>query len=178
MFFATFDIEGNPTGFYIEELHGDKIPKEAISITEDDWKMLNSSDNYIYTESGVIKAPEKLISLEEAIKHKLQYLALLRYEKETSGVEFNGIKISTDRESVSILNSTLASLVNGFAETIEWKTDSGEFTSIDIITLTEISRQVFEHVQNCFKQENVHALNIKQLTSVEDVNAYDIESGW
>jgi len=35
--YATFDAEGNPTGFYFEAVHGSKIPAEAITISDEDY---------------------------------------------------------------------------------------------------------------------------------------------
>ncbi len=35
---AVFDINGFPSGFYSDELHGENIPVEAIEITEEQWQ--------------------------------------------------------------------------------------------------------------------------------------------
>jgi len=41
-----------------------------------------------------------------------------------------------------------------------------------------IAAAVGAHVQRCFSQERSHATAIAALTTVEDVDNYDITSGW
>lgn len=38
MIYGTFDTAGNPTGFYLSELHGANIPLDAVEIDNDDYR--------------------------------------------------------------------------------------------------------------------------------------------
>jgi len=44
MKYATIDANGLPTGFYSKEVHGDKIPADAIEISDKDWRAHISGD--------------------------------------------------------------------------------------------------------------------------------------
>lgn len=179
MFFATFDIEGNPTGFYNKDVHGENIPQDAISITEEQWSIFNNFPcQYIMSKQGIVEKPILEMSLEDTIKNKISRLSSIRYEKEIGGLDIDGLFFATDRESVSILNSALTSIQNGFATEIEWKTSTGSFVKLTKEMLYDISKKIFEHIQNCFKVESMHIDNINLLTTKKDVESYDIESGW
>ena len=43
IYYATYNEQGEYTGFYTEEIHGDKIPTPNIQLTEDQWLEANSS---------------------------------------------------------------------------------------------------------------------------------------
>jgi Phage tail assembly chaperone protein len=40
--YATFSTEGNPSGFYFKELHGDQIPADAIEISTEDYQVYSN----------------------------------------------------------------------------------------------------------------------------------------
>lgn len=42
MFKATFDQSGFPTGYYRTDFHGDRIPDDAVDITEQQWEELKN----------------------------------------------------------------------------------------------------------------------------------------
>lgn len=179
MFYVTIDSDGMPTGFYNEQIHGNNIPADAFEISYDDWMLFNNnSGKYGFINGSIEELPEKKETLEEVLKLKLAQLAQLRYEQETSGITFSNYKIATDRESVFILNSALNSVKNGYTESIEWKSESGEFVSLGLVELDAIANQVFNHIQNCFKNENILKQQILASTDIESINEFDINVGW
>ena len=42
-YYATYNEQGDYTGFYTEEIHGDNIPTPNIQLTEDQWLEANNS---------------------------------------------------------------------------------------------------------------------------------------
>lgn len=38
IFYGNYNDEGDYIGFYLKEIHGDRIPSKVIPITEDQWK--------------------------------------------------------------------------------------------------------------------------------------------
>jgi len=46
MKYAIFDEQGFPKAFYDKEIHGDKIPSEAIEITEEQWHEFNNNQGF------------------------------------------------------------------------------------------------------------------------------------
>jgi len=76
MIFATFDINGNPTGFYNSEIHGKNIPPHAIDISvADHWKYVSEPGRWIRGSSGaIIEKPVALQSLDDIKNAKLAEL--------------------------------------------------------------------------------------------------------
>lgn len=93
-----------------------------------------------------------------------------RFDAETSGITLNGIRFSTDRESVTAIS--LAGFLTSADETILWKTDDG-FHSITGASLAKISKVIRDYVQECFVKEaelqaQLEAAQISDLESVRD----------
>lgn len=105
------------------------------------------------------------------LDERLSALAALRYEKETAGIEVNGTRIRTDRETQSILDSAQRKAESNPDLVVDWKGENGwvELTSPQIIA---IGNAVFAHVQACFKRE-------KEVSELLDVDIEtDITTGW
>lgn len=83
----------------------------------------------------------------------LAYAATARYNKEVGGITVNGMHVSTDRESQSMLSGAFAYLQANTSATISWKTDDNEFVTLDLAAITLLANAVAAHVQSCFATE-------------------------
>lgn len=54
-YYVTADENGSITGFYLNTLHRDKIPNEAVPITEEEWEMSSGASSSFIFENGVIR---------------------------------------------------------------------------------------------------------------------------
>ena len=81
-------------------------------------------------------------------------IAEMRYSKEVGGIDFNGLKIDTGRDSQGLITgATLASVMDP-EYVCNWKTPIG-WVQLDAPTLAAVSRAVRSHVQACFDREAV-----------------------
>ncbi len=170
-------------GFYAVEIHGTNMPSDVIEITEAEHQTLmqgQAAGMVIQTDDygrPFAALPQKTFTLEETKANKIQTLAAYRYEKETSGITVNGVTISTDRTSQSMLNGAQTYFTMFPSATIDWKGESG-WTQVDQATALAIAQAVGSHVQACFTNERSHAEAITALTSSTDIDAYDFTTGW
>lgn len=79
-------------------------------------------------------------------------IAAQRYEMETSGIEYQGMTILTDRESVQILDSTSEKIRRGLVSSIQWKCPEGYLT-LTPANIDAIEMAVLNHVQAAFAWE-------------------------
>lgn len=113
---------------------------------------------------------EELESFNLSLKQKkLEQLAALRFEKETAGIEVNGMSIKTDRESQALINGAYVSTIINTDFTVDWKCGNGWIT-LDATQIAGIATLVAQHVQSCFTRE-------KELTEDIELNP-EIEIIW
>jgi len=117
-------------------------------------------------------------SLIEVITSALATLAAYRYSKEVGGITVAGTSILTDRESQATLTGAYVAVQLNPTRLIDWKTSDGTWTQIDKATVEFLASAVADHVQACFSNEKVHSTAINLLTTIEEVEAYDITVGW
>ncbi|NVO00770.1 MAG: DUF4376 domain-containing protein [Geobacteraceae bacterium] len=127
--------------------------------------------------SGRLITINEVKTVDEIRQIKLNALAEYRYEREIGGVTINDLVISTDRESQSLLTSACLTVQMTPAAIINWKSPTGwvklNKTAIELIALA-----VSTHVQACFTVEESHDSAIKKLTTVDQINNYDVTIGW
>ena len=87
-----------------------------------------------------------------AIEEQKKTISAERYRIETSGVEYNGITILTDRESQQILDSAIEKIRRGLVPSLTWKCANG-WMVIDNTNIAEIEILVLSHVQGAFAWE-------------------------
>jgi len=85
----------------------------------------------------------------------IAYAAEKRWRVETGGIIFNGMKISTDRQSQSMIANALA-MVAATGGIIKFKTTSG-FVDLTPETMQALALAVAAHVQKAFKNESIVA---------------------
>lgn len=121
--------------------------------------------------------PPRFTSLDEAVTDRLAELASIRFQRETAGITVNGSTICTDRESQATLTGAWVAVQINPNILIDWKAETG-WVQIDKATVEALSAAVGSYVQGCFTAEKNHAAAIAALTSIADVETYDITQGW
>jgi hypothetical protein len=116
-------------------------------------------------------------TLEVAAEIKLAALAARRYEVETGGITIGGAEIKTDRESQAQLNSAFTCLQAGLIADTPWKAVNG-WVTVTLAEIQPIAQAVAAHVRDCFATEKAHADVIAALSTVSEVEAYGITTGW
>ncbi|PTQ70083.1 DUF4376 domain-containing protein [Pseudomonas sp. GV071] len=81
-----------------------------------------------------------------------QQIAQRRYEAEIQGIEFNGVRLDTGRDSQALINGAALAAVIDPGYVCKWKTESG-FTELNATALVAIASAVRAHVQACFNRE-------------------------
>jgi len=116
-------------------------------------------------------------ALARCKNENLQSLAALRWQKETGGVEVNGVVILTDRESQSMLNGALVKVGRNPVTVIDWKTAEG-WIELNKLQIESLAETVANHVQHCFSREKVLSAQILAAQTPQAVHEIDIAVGW
>ena len=139
----------------------------------------NTTTEDIYVDGVVVKYDPNPPSatIEIAVSRKLSELSSYRFEQETGGIVVSSTPIATSRESQALITSARIFAKENTAYTVNWKTSSGfvSFNSEQIITISDAVR---DHVESCFDKELTDTNAINELTTIEDVDAYNVKAGW
>jgi len=54
-YFATFKENGDISGFYVDTIHGESIPANAMKITEDQWKLFSVNANLYKLDGDTVR---------------------------------------------------------------------------------------------------------------------------
>lgn len=114
---------------------------------------------------------------EEVRQQLIRKVADYRYAREIAGVFVNGVKVGTDRIVQSTINNCLNSLREGFVSSIEFKAENG-WVMIGLDEIRAIAQHVSAYVQQCFVAEKAHLSAISALTTLAEMDAYDVTAGW
>lgn len=101
----------------------------------------------------------------------------LRKEKETSGIVINGAEVATDITDQNRITSVTSNADLAGVTSINFKAVHG-WSTITITELKAIAGAIALHVQACFDAEFAHYQALDQLTTLEDLGAHDVQSGW
>ena len=136
---------------------------------------------YIINNEPVTIVPEEPIilepTLEEVKEAKLSSLASIRYEKEIGGIAVSGATIATDRASQALITGAYVSLKQGFISSVNWKGENS-WVTLTLVEIEPIAQAVCNYVQACFTKECILAQQISNLSSIADIENFDINSGW
>lgn len=117
--------------------------------------------------SAIYNAEPKPI---DTVKNELKAIvASQRYTKEISGIEINGSKILTDRESQAQLNGAYVSLKNNLVTSIDWKTSNGDWVALTLAEIEPMAIAVSTHVQSCFTEEKNKCVEIDLATTLAEL---------
>jgi hypothetical protein len=109
---------------------------------------------------------------------KLAELAAVRWQKETGGMTFGGMAVSTDPVSqTKILGALVGAQIDPNA-VIKWKMADGTFVPLNAQAITAVAMAVRAHVQACFDREAVLKEEVEAATTAEEVGAVDLNTDW
>ena len=131
---------------------------------------LNYEITSLTEEEMLAKLAEFKASLKNEVTSK-------RYDTEVGGITIGGAIIKTDRESQSTVNGALSFLQINQSAVIDWKGANG-WTTINYYQIMYIANAVGLHVQACFSREKVLHGIIDACTTLAELDAIDINTGW
>lgn len=119
-------------------------------------------------------------SIDIVKNYRKTQLANKRWEIETGGAIINGNTYATDRESQTKYTAVAVAISQADPATwsINWKTNDGTFIVLNAQQMMAVINYVMYHVQNSFNKEYEFQVAIDACTTVEEVLAIDINSGW
>lgn len=148
--------------------------------------LINEEEN-IYNQSIQLSPhPEILIqTLDGKKKFKIHEVYLLRKQKEFGGIILidqnnNEYILDTSPVGRGNLQASIDIYEKGFipkTQKITWKFEN-DFKNISYDDLLNMAKYVTDYIENLFKIEGYHNLNILKLTNITDVDNYDINLNW
>jgi len=97
IYYATYNEQGDYTGFYTEEIHGENIPTPNIQLTEDQWLEANNSRckvvNGEHTQNPITE--DELLDIKYArIRSERDYLL-----KQSDWTQFNDSPLCAEKKA-------------------------------------------------------------------------------
>ena len=118
-------------------------------------------------------SPAPAVTLDDAKRQLRERASALRWQHETGGIDIGGVRVLTGTED----QNRIASALIGAPATLDFKSESG-WVTLTLAELQGIAAAIAAHVQACFSTERVHHEAIDLLETREDIDTYDVESGW
>ena len=128
-------------------------------------------------DGNAFSTPSRYATIEEAVVAKLEELAAYRYGRETAGIAVGGVVIKTDRESQGLFHRIWTKPQIDPDVSIKWK-GANTWVQIGKAEIDAIEPILFIYIERCFEVERNHSDAINQLTTIAQVEAYDITTGW
>ena len=114
-------------------------------------------------------------TLQEVKVAKLAEITAARYAAEISGVNIEGAKVRTDRESQAMITGAALQAVDNPTYTCRWKTEN-EFLQLDAEHIKAVAKAVRAHVQACFDREADLVAQVDAAQTVNEVAAVSWET--
>ena len=115
--------------------------------------------------------------LEELRQRKLAELARIRFDHETQGMLFQGAFMKSDRETQATVGNAYTQAKNRPTFTVSWKAATG-FVKLDAATIIQFGDALSDFVQWHFTKEEELNIALNAATTLEELLAVDIETGW
>lgn len=111
---------------------------------------------------------------EKQRQETIDAIAKRRFDAEVAGVTVQGVGVHTDRTTQMKLTAATLRALRDATYTVEWKTTSGSFITLDSEAISGLADVVGDYVQACYTRESelVNALNAGEF------NPEMLESGW
>lgn len=114
-----------------------------------------------------------VIDLEEEKQNLKEKITEERYRRETGGMKFNGVPISTSHDAQAKMTGVAFQAYIDNTLIVTWKTDIGPI-QLDAATIIAIAQAVRVHVQSCYDREFVLHAAVDDGTYTEDM----LQTGW
>jgi len=147
---------------------------ERIMAEENVAWFLDSTANIVYQPCELIE-----YDFEQAKNIVKDKITEIRFEHESSNIIYNGINISTDRESQSMLTSTYVLMLQDNNRVIRWKCGQ-EWIDLDFATINSLIQVISTYVEDCFNNEETlynEVINIADNDWASLINI-NLNSGW
>lgn len=104
----------------------------------------------------------------------------LRWRVMTGGIDIGGVSVGTtiddqNRITSVVANAALTGLTD--ADEVNFKASSG-WVRVTIGQIKAMAGAIGQHVQACYTAERTHHEAIDLLSTPEQMNTYDVNSGW
>lgn len=152
----------------------------------------NQLTQYV-VDTGVVEGPDESgayavvykiedLPLETALQNVKQSLkeqaTSTRWNVETGGITLpDGVKINTTIDDQNRISSALQGMYDAKIDFVDFKAESG-WVKLTRDELAGIAAMIANHVQACFSRERVLHETIDKATTMEELNAIDVNSGW
>ncbi|MFQ2454837.1 DUF4376 domain-containing protein [Aeromonas caviae] len=168
-------------GFYNTAINCGEIPDSVVEITAKYHAELLQAQGLgmviISNDEGypVAIEPPSQVRTKDVLRAEV---AAKRWHVETGGIVVDGMPVATDIDSQARLNSAYISLKLGHINDTKWKDVNGTFTQITLIEMEKLAQAVAKHIRDCFSRENAHNEIINSLRTQDELDTYDIDTGW
>ena len=135
----------------------------------------DAGPGWLYADGVLVPpdSPAPAATLDEAKQQLREQATELRWQHETGGITVGGVRVLTGTED----QNRIASALIGAPATLDFKAESG-WATLTLEQLQGIAAAITAHVQACFSAERIHHEAIDALETLEEVQEYDIETGW
>ncbi|RRY17926.1 DUF4376 domain-containing protein [Brucella anthropi] len=113
------------------------------------------------------------IKQAKALDALRDYAANKRWQKETGGIEINGLTVATDDRSKTMISGARVAAQNDPNFTTQWKGADGSFVTIDAASIVGISDAMLAHVSSCFATEAqvLADIEVGTISTTEQIDA-------
>ena len=203
MKYAIFDEKGLPKAFYDKTIHGDKIPEEAIEITDKQWsqfinnqgkrawdfenkQVIDISNSYFdETQNKWIQKTEDEIK-QEKLQQKQQRLTLqlkqifkdYRSNKATLQSQTINKEINARQEDLINIDGLISVLLND-TDTVQFRCADNSFVEVTKSELENIKKEIIQFGQKLYQNKWNIENQINNLT-IDDIDKeyeIDLENG-
>ena len=135
----------------------------------------SAGPGWLYADGVLVPpdSPAPAVTLDDTKRQLRERATELRWEHETGGINVGGVRVLTGTED----QNRIASALIGAPATLDFKAESG-WVTLTLAELQGIAAAITAHVQACFSAERIHHEAIDALETLEEVQEYDIETGW
>lgn len=159
----------NITGHYDSAIHK-QIPDGAIPITDEQWQLSCSGRLRIENGAPVDYSPAGP-SLAQLKIFKRQQVEKDRDDEIAAGVDYNGYRWQTDKQSRENISGTLTAITAGIPlpQSFTWRTEDDQNISADASFMLGLSAVVLAHGNACYQRSWDRKAQIDAATTVEEL---------
>ncbi|WP_353086606.1 DUF4376 domain-containing protein [Stenotrophomonas sp.] len=126
---------------------------------------------------NTISLPEETRTLADIKAELTAEATALRWEKETGGIELNGVLVGTTLDDQNRISGVLSAIALGGLVEVDFKAQNG-WVKLTASEIQGIAQHISAHVQGGFTAERAHHEAIERLVSAEELSTYDVTQGW
>lgn len=129
---------------------------------------------------GVLAVMTEQAWTAELLEELKAQTTALRWRVMTGGIDIGGVSVGTtiddqNRITSVVANAALTGLTD--ADEVNFKASSG-WVRVTIGQIKAMAGAIGQHVQACYTAERTHHESIDILATPEQMNTYDVNSGW